>query len=173
MSKYLDLAKKIKALAEKGSPGERENAARALKSMMLKYGITESQLDDEIEDYRAIKVGINKYHHRLLEQICYMVFNIPDFPIYRVNSERGTRYLFTTISKHIEIECMFEFYKARFDEQLSLYYDAFVMKNDLYPEGSAKPESFFSEAEIEKMRKAAAIASGLETSEYRKQLNAG
>lgn len=173
MSKYLDLAKKIKALEEKGSPGEKENAAKALKKIMLKYGISESQLDDDIEDYRKIKVGSNKLHNRLLTQICYVVFNTDDFGLYSAKGERGVKYIFTSLSKFIEIECMFEFYKARFDEQLSLYYDAFVMKNDLYPEGSAKPESFFSEAEIEKMRKSAAIASGLEQSEFRKQLNAG
>ena len=82
MSKYLDLAKKIKALAEKGSPGEKENAAKALKKIMLKYGISESQLDDDIEDYRKIKVGSNKLHIRLLTQICYVVFNTDDFVLY-------------------------------------------------------------------------------------------
>lgn len=97
MSKYLDLAKKIKALAEKGSPGEKENAAKALKKIMLKYGISESQLDDDIEDYRKIKVGSNKLHIRLLTQICYVVFNTDDFGLYSAKGERGVKYIFTSL----------------------------------------------------------------------------
>ncbi|MBQ3317950.1 MAG: hypothetical protein IJG69_08445 [Spirochaetales bacterium] len=43
-----ELLMKLKALAERGESGERENAERMLASLMDKYGITEEQLDAEI-----------------------------------------------------------------------------------------------------------------------------
>lgn len=173
MSAYLELAKKIKRLAEEGSPGEKENAIKALEKIMSKHGITKSDLDEELEDYRKINVGSNKFHFKLFEQICYVVFDEEDYDLYSDRKNPKIKYVFTTLSKFVEIECMFEFYRARYDEQLELYYEAFLMKNNLYPRSGYRPASEFSDDELEKMRKAAAIADGLEESQFKKQLKAG
>ena len=45
MSK-LDLLLKLKALAERGTGGEKENAEKSLQRLMKKYGFTDADLGD-------------------------------------------------------------------------------------------------------------------------------
>ncbi len=47
--KYIILAKKLKAMAERGESGERYNAQRQLDRIMQKHGITKEELDDALQ----------------------------------------------------------------------------------------------------------------------------
>ncbi len=49
-SEIIDKILKVKALAERGASGERNNATKLLQSLMKKYGITESDLYSDEKD---------------------------------------------------------------------------------------------------------------------------
>ena len=45
-----NLLRKLRALAERGEPGERENARAILAGLMAKYGVEEADLQDDALD---------------------------------------------------------------------------------------------------------------------------
>ena len=73
MNKKIEILKKLKALADRGIGGEKENAELLLKKYMKKYNISEKELnkDEEKEVYINLK---NEIELRLASQILYAFF---------------------------------------------------------------------------------------------------
>lgn len=169
------LLQKIKALADRGEGGERENAAALLEKLMNKYGISEEELDRErTQDY------FFPYKHeterRLLNQIIYMVTAKPGCGCVGTWSGRKRKKIATTCTaaQKLEIEAYYEFYRAAMEKELEVFYAAFMSKNNLYPANvDPKPYEELSPDEIEEMRRAGMMAAGMERYEFRKQLSAG
>lgn len=136
MSDKKELLRKLKALAERGEGGEATTAAAMLAKMMKKYGFSERDLDEQ---------KINRYEFRwskpfeekLLSQIIYMVMG--DVPTYRyTGSRRKTKLVDCTAVEKIEIEAAFEFYRYHLAKGLENYYQAFVQREELFPDESKK-----------------------------------
>ena len=76
-NKIIELAKKIKALAEKGKGGERNAAKEKLERICEKYNISpeEISISEESKDYYIV---INDKNEReLLINICCMIMDVP------------------------------------------------------------------------------------------------
>ena len=166
MSKYLELAKKLKALVEQGVGGEKRNAKIQLDKLLTKHRLTLADL--EAEQRRVYGFRISKTNRRLFGQIVGKVVAV-SHPV-RYDSRKPTA-LFAelTPAEYIEVTAKFEFYKNALAKQLELAYLAFIVTNDLLlaPGESRSETSIVQKEQLEKARR---LAKGMEKAHYRQQL---
>lgn len=172
MDKYIELAKKIKALADQGEGGEKENAQRMLDTLMQKHGIGKEELESNIRTLMPFIVQTAQ--DRLFSQIVYSVMG-KDQDI-RVHKRYRTHYFVNcTKFEAIEIESKFDFYWKAYKRQLDAFYMAFIQTNNIFPDdptllvGSKE----LSEKERELRARARRMAMGMEAEEFTKQLGSG
>lgn len=138
MSDKKELLRKIKALAERGEGGEATTAAAMLAKMMKKYGVSERDIDEQKTDRYEFRWS-KPFEDLLLGQIIYMVMG--DVPTYHyTGSRKKVKLVYCTAVEKIEIEATFEFYRHHLAEGLKTYYHAFVMREELFPDESKKPD---------------------------------
>lgn len=129
----VELLRKIKALAEHGVDDEAENAAVMLDRLMKKYGVTEADLDDEKVEEFSFRWKY-PYEERLLAQIVFMVIGEFSKLYYRNKRENKTRYVYCTKTQKIEIAAAFECYRVHLKNGLDNFYEAFIQRENLFPE---------------------------------------
>lgn len=163
--KHKDLLKKLRELSMRGVDGEKENAQKLFDRLSKKYGISESELDDE-----CITVHQFTYHgafeKRLLIQIIAKVLNAdPNFYIYTSNlTGRKKRTILgaeCTETQSIEINFLFDFYNALYQKELEYFLIAFIRKHNLYKEIEDDEEIPPSTLSEEELRKISMLADGL------------
>lgn len=167
-----DLLHKLKALAEKGVGGEKNNARKKLEALMQKNGITEDELDEEtliecVFDYSSVR------ERRLLGQIAYKVLdskrNIYTFSDYVGNGRRKRRFgCKATLAQKIEIEFLFDFYKRLYKREEEFFFDTFIQKHELYGrlEDGEQPERLNKQDAI----KMGALMQGMSDETPRRQI---
>lgn len=173
--KIIELAKKMKALADKGVGGEKETAERKLKELMEKYNLSLEDIESEVVDHHFINLPDDPNQYRLLRQI-----------IARVNIERRfygkfdkktmkqvggySHSIKCTNSEFIEIMAMFDWYKVVLKKELDAFFYAFFSVNDLLVSRNSD-DGEISEEDRLKAEKAAMMAMGLSKDDsYRKRL---
>jgi hypothetical protein len=173
--KYLALAKKLKALADKGIGGEKVNAEEMLNALLKKHNLTYEEIEGEkLQDYYFT---LNKEEGRLWSQICKRV-NVdlkcygpfPSKDVKRLRLE-GNNMARCTASEYIEIESMFHLYSRLYKQEIEIFYKAFCTANDLLASGKVKRStSELSPEELEEWKRAQAMAEKIKKESYRKQL---
>lgn len=128
------LAVKLKALADRGDPGERELAQKKLDELMKKYQLTDEDVSDEIEDYFDIRF-YHPWEQLLLWQIGYKVLNSTES--YGRRGHGRNRQLKVVVFKctkaqFLEIEYLFSFYRELFQRELDILLSAFIQKHRLF-----------------------------------------
>ena len=68
-----DLIKKIKALADRGIGGEKENAQKLLKELMQKYNINEEEISEDVIKEFDIKMPKVYKAADLANQVLYSI----------------------------------------------------------------------------------------------------
>lgn len=169
VSKAIELAKKLKALAEQGVGGEKTNAAYQLSKLMKKHNISESDIENDTIISKKYKVGP---HSELMQQV---VVSINDsVSIFTMHRSKVNLVIDATIAEHIEIEAKFNVYRTAYEKQLAenidIFYRAFVQKNALYSSKKYEPKNYTPE-ELAKMRKVLNLSKNLDDVNYLKQLN--
>lgn len=157
---------RVKALAERGVGGEKENAEALLNRLMEKYGVSETDIEDTTERDYFIRYH-NVWERKLIVQITYMHLGSG-----HVAATVGTRSgrphkkicVTCTPAQYIEIEADFEFYKAAWEEDLAIFYSAFISKNDIFPppELAAQSDDDDDEIDLIRMEKVSAMMSGID-----------
>src|SRR2546421_4978458 len=128
--KYIELAKKLKVMAERGEGGEKYNAKRHLDIIMQKYGISKEELDDEL--LRVITFTCSKRQHALLAQIAVSVTGRNR----KWKSDKGKKTMVigeVTKLEEAEIRAKFNFYWKEWEKKQGVFLQAFIQKNQLYP----------------------------------------
>lgn len=156
--KLLKKLESIKALAEKGVGGEKENAEALLQTLMNKYGVTEADLEDAgaRKYWIRFKAG---YEERLIFQLAYK--HLGDGHAFNSIGYSGRRRkevcVECTPAQYIEIEADHQFYWQALEAEMKIFYRAFLEKNNLFPppELVRKDENSkkYDAGEIEKIRK--------------------
>lgn len=129
--------KKLKALAERGIGGEKENAAALLEKLCEKYQISQ----DEIESSDEIKLRWFRYtrgerFEKLLFQCMYKTLGKGHTKYTRRaakggrTSEIGVR---CTIVQGIEIELDYSFYSDALESEIDRLFEMFIQKNEIFP----------------------------------------
>lgn len=168
MEKYLELAKKLKMLAEKGSGGEKLNAEMMLKKLMEKHGFTMQDIEGEEKLYHYFKVGAKDRF--LFDQVASTVLG-STFSIFGDQRKRGYLVLEVTAAEAIEIENKYDFYLQMFETEYEIFKSAFIRANNLYPKDSAEIKlSDLSAEEIEKHKKTIMMANSMDAKPYQRRL---
>lgn len=128
--KYVELAKKLKALADKSSfEGERHTAQLQLDKVMKKYNITKEELEENRLERIEFKVPRNK--QKLMSHIIMSVVGLERW--LAKHRRKSVVYSEVTKAEEAEIRAKFNFFTRAFDDELELFYDAFIIKNNIVP----------------------------------------
>lgn len=171
---------KLQKLADQGVCGEKINAQARIKEIMQKYGITDEDLEKEdLKDYYY--ANKNKYEDHLMVQICAIVNRsrkvgilIRDIPkkdqriLKQAFGFVPTCHMECTKAEIIEIESMFDFYKASFELQIDTFLYAFLMKNNLLVD--AGPDEKPTLEDKQKGFMAMMMAEGINKAQYHKAI---
>jgi hypothetical protein len=133
MEKILELAKKLKALADKGVGGEKENAVTMLGRLMKKHNITIDMISNidkkEFVFYTVVE------RKRFLVQIVASVLGLDcDIFTYPSDSRRKKKRIGTncTSAEAIEIQARFDFFWKAWESELDIFYSAFIQTNKIF-----------------------------------------
>ena len=166
--KQIDLAKKLKALAEQGVGGEKENAVRKLIALMRKHGITEEELEQNTLIQKRFRIA--KANRQIFFQV---VSNVIGKRINELDFDCRGRIIYN-LNQHefLEITAKFEFYKKELERQTKIMYSAFVMKHHIYPcEKIDDNDEYMTPEEEEKYMLANEMAQSMKSNPFRKMLN--
>lgn len=167
---------RMKAMAEQGVEGEKDAAERALHAFMKKHKITEKDLEAEKVSTHWIRWHVD-WERRLLHQITYM--NLGSGHSYGcvgtyTNKARKMVGIECTAAQYIEIQADYEFYRDAFEEEINLFYRAFLEKNRLFPpDDLVDPTIPAQEMDPETAYKIARMKSGIDHRTRRRALERG
>jgi len=173
MTSKTELLMKIKALAEQGVEGERENATELLDSLMKKYNIAESDLSDNtVNDFDFTFSG--QEQKSILTQIIYKVTGNPKTFGYKYNvSGRSCRTKLgceCTEAQSIEINFLFDFYKELWERERKALLHAYIQKHRLFSE--TPPDGATQEMSDDEYAKMCQLMAGMDSVTPRKQIEA-
>jgi len=136
MSKHIELARKIKSLADKGIGGEKINAEKMLSDFLKKHKLTLS--DIEGEEIKSFFFTIDEDFYDLFVQIVKSVnreIKVYRFPKKEVRQFRlkGNHEIECTVAEYVEIEQSFDIYSKLYKDELKTFYSAFIHANNIYP----------------------------------------
>lgn len=159
--------KKLLNLSERGIGGEKEAATKILNNLMKKYNITEEQLKSKAVDWYKFRVH-NDWEMKLLFQTVYKVLGYGSDAKYIKKSK--ITYLFElTLEESIEIEYIYSIYKQDLKKEFDLFYQAFISKNNIFPENAPKVSADES-IDYKRAMKIQSFMSGIENSNIHKAL---
>jgi hypothetical protein len=112
-NKILELAKKIKALAEKGKGGERNAAKEKLERICQKYNISDSELSISEETKNYYIVINDKNERDLLINVSCMILDVPGF---KWKEKNNCICIHITKSEYENINNAFEYYRDMYND---------------------------------------------------------
>ncbi len=170
-----DLIKKIKALADRGVGGEKENAQKLLKELMQKYNINEEEISEDIIKEFDIKMPKVYNASELANQVLYSIVGKENGENKGLYSWKRTKQYFIrcTAAEFLEFEAKLKFYAHHFKKELEMFYAAFVQANGIFPPPNKTKASSGKSSLTEEDMKMLALASNLEKHEYLLQIEGG
>jgi len=174
MSKNIELAKKLKALADKGIGGEKSNAEAMLNNLMKKHNITIEEIEGEkLMDFL---VKIEKSDYRFLLQIIkhvnYDIKCYGEFPKKTIKqySLKGNYMITCTASEYIEIEAKHNFYKRLYEEEVSVFSTAFFKANNLLIDNPNREDREMTLKDYENWKRINDMSEKIKVGQFNKQL---
>lgn len=161
-------AMKLKALTESDVEGERDSANRLLADYMDKYNITWDEID-ETQEKEYVLACKGEYHKRLLIQIVYQ--HIGGGHCYRMfTPDEHEEYDLLKIKckpiDFMDIQLDWDFYWQKFEEELDIFYRAFVERNKLFPPENLQRDTDSNDNEDlteEEIRKIKSMMNGIDS----------
>ncbi len=179
MSKYIELAKKLKILSEQGSyEGERISAENLLKNLMQKCGFSFSDIETEETEnfFFTLKTEDAPLWMQVVVSVNGKIQGYGKFS--EADIERlslpGNFSIDCTKAEYVEIVAKFEYYNRLYKEESQIFYEAFVQRNRLFSnkESDMTDTKELSPAELEKAIRVMELSRSLKRGDYRKQLRA-
>lgn len=170
---------KLKALAEGGVGGERENAARLLEEIAAKYGVDLDRLEESgverehrIEAKRGWRLELIVQLADVIRFEQYGDRKADHFHVFSMKNREGkVRYCFVkcTDAQWVELMAKYTVLARDYEMQLKQFLYAFLMANDLLApgDGNGPPPT---EKELEAARIARRMSLGIMKSALRKQI---
>lgn len=166
--KIKDRLLKLLELSRRGVGGERESAESMLAAMLKKHGMTMADLQsDDSQTIDTVFTFVTDMEKRLLYQIAYQVVN-GDFDAFKIG--KGKRKLRLTRSHAAEVRVRYSVLVRALRDELKVFYSAFIMRNNIYPDSARKDKSEFTPEQLEQMEKVARMASGMDRVNIHKQI---
>ena len=177
MSKQIELAKKLKALAEKGIGGEKTNAEKMLNDLLQKHNLSIEEIEGEKKQdfyFNILDKNSWKLLYQIIKHVNFEIRCFGEIPKEKVEHHKlkGNYLIEATVCEYVEIEAKFDFYYRLYKEELDTFLSAFIEANDLgvdNPNLTVKEE--LSKEELLELYRIQAMASKIKKGEFRKQLN--
>lgn len=126
----IDRLRKIKALADQGSAGEREAAKFLLEKLLQQNDLDLHSIEDE--EFMPFIFKVKKgYELILLYQIIAFVTGSKDHKYSPSHTTQAKYCAFLKPSQYKEIDLLFNHYKREWKSQVDSFFTAFVMKSGL------------------------------------------
>lgn len=127
-TKKIELAKKIKALADRGVDSEKINAQERLKEFLAKYKLSLDDIEDEKAQLRpfAVKPEERKFFRQIVSSVLGNTFDC-----YVSNKKENVMFVKVTNAEFCEIEIKFRFHWENFWKDVQVFYKAYINKNNL------------------------------------------
>jgi len=130
MEGIIKLAKKLKALADRGIGGEKANAERMLEDLMRKHNLN---IDMIQEPERFVHYFPYKEGQALMKgQIIVHVMG-KDCKLYKHPQKKDMHVIECTRAEFLEIDATFDFFWRAYEEELKVFTRAFIQTNKLVP----------------------------------------
>ncbi len=176
MTSKLELAKKLKALAERGVGGEALNASEALERLIKKYDINVECLDDDLQLHREIKYDARiPFNDDLSAQIIWKLLEEVGSKDRRLSQRKrrlryGVLYIKLTESEYAEVVMRIEHFQEDFRKNLDAFFYAYLKTQNLLTKSNGQ-ERELSEEEKEMLLKAKRHQWGIEKTNPTKRIN--
>lgn len=167
MSNIIDLAKKLKALADRGIGGEKLNAERMLQNLMRKHNISLEEIEGEIRDF--VSFILKPEQRKLFAQVASMV--VPNTDLYGRKVSRNKLFLYLTKCEYIELKATFDFFWKAYKQESDLFYTAFIHQNHIFRTDETIEEAVEHSLTPEEVKKIAAMMMGINKYTRRKELS--
>lgn len=156
-------------MAESGIGGEKENAKRILKDLMLKFNIKEDELEEEY--IKEFDIKMPKFFNavNLAAQIIYSIVGKEIDSGKGLYKKKRKYSIKATTSEFLEFEAKFKFYFYYFKKEINRFFEAFIQRNEIFPPVEKSREVTCREP-TEEDYKMLALASKLEKHNYLKQI---
>lgn len=173
--KHIELAKKLKALADKGIGGEKINAEKMLSLLLKKHKLIIDDIEGEkTENYFfKIKKGDARLLNQIVKRVNHNLSLYGEFPAKKVKQLglKGNYMTTCTAFEFIEIESMFDIYQKLYNSELNIFYSAFLKANDLLVKSpDCKSTKDLTHEEYEEWLRINEMASKIKKENFRKQL---
>lgn len=174
MNKHIELAKKLKALSEKGVGGEKINADNLLKKILKKYNIDIKNIEDETTYDYYFNVDNIKLFTQIAKFINYE-FKLYSFPkdVMKKYHLNGNIMINCSALEFVHINSMYDHYLDLYNKELDIFMGAFLTANDLLikpPPGKEKNLNDLSEEEREKYIRQQTMSLGVKSKSYVKRI---
>lgn len=176
MSKHIELAKKLKALADRGIDGEKQTAEKMLNALLKKHKISIEEIEGEKlqKYYFKLEAIEHDLWHQIIKNVNYSIKCYGEFPKKLIKElELGGNYMIEcTAANYIEVEAKYSFYKSLYNDELDIFYYAFLRANDLLVDNPNKKDSSseISMEDYKKWKRIRDIADNITVGQFRKQL---
>lgn len=168
-NKYLELAKKLKRLAEESSfKSERENAQRALDELMKKRGITKSELEQIEKDWHSFSFRMDEKELFIQTILSVVGANIRNI------IKKTTADLEITKAEAVEIDIKFDVFRRLYKDERELFFATFCTKHRLHDmDAETEGEVEMTPERLQKIQRMRQMAMGMRDAEYVKQIEGG
>jgi hypothetical protein len=176
LDKVISLARKLKALAEQGIGGEKENADAQLKRLLKKYNLTIEEIEGEKLIRREFFYN-TKEKDLFIHQIIGSVIGKKEAIKRGTYSRYGKKHILVDLAntEYIEVAEKIEFFWKHYQEEKEIFYSAFIQKNQLFSKPEEEDEDLeekeLSTEEEAKLFKMFNMMEGMEQASYFKRLN--
>lgn len=127
-NKILELAKKIKTLAEKGKGGERNAAKEKLERICEKYNISENEISTS-EEKKNYYIVINDSNERdLLINVSCMILDVPGF---KWKEKNNCICIHLTQVEYENITSAFEYYRDMYNDYKRYLIQGIISRNTI------------------------------------------
>jgi hypothetical protein len=169
MDTLTDKLRKISALAEHGTEGEKANAKRLLEELCAKHGVRLEQLLEPKKEFFVFKYS-DEFERKIFVQTLAMIcgWNVRHIP----PGKRRKKYeCELTQVQYLDVKEAYARFRKAWRAQLDDVCSAFIHANKIYgpPEESDREEEL-SEAERQRIKRVALLAFSMPSNPWEKRL---
>ena len=167
MKSVINLAKKLKALADRGIGGEKENAKAMLDNLLRKHDILLEEIEEPDRKNRFFP--FKTIQRQMMTQVIVHIMGKQCKIMMEKGSNPKNKFMVScSETEFIEIESIFDFYWRAYEEEMDVFRNAFVQKNGLLPFDAETSDDI----DPEKFRKLLSMMDGIDKRTMRKQIQA-
>lgn len=165
-----ELMRKVKALAEQGFGGEKENAKKLLQKLIDQYGPLDTESETQERERHEFRYH-DELERRLLLQIIHAVTDGSD--IYTAKRCKTLKILvsYCTEQEALEIETQFAFYSVHMKKELDIFFSAFCNMNNIFPKsGGVTSIDDLDKNGYKRAKRMFSMMQGMEAAKLRKMI---